>query len=172
MVIVLGGCDESASTALDLAERLHARGHRVSVAAHGEATELSHHGSHAAERISGLLRRGVEHAPVDWVVDGASGSGVDGASGPGERGHVAGVVEGDAGELWALVRAADVVLSPGSGGGPGSGTGEAWPADPGGREQSDVPDQPGDGRADGVEREPGAPDQPGHGRADGAGEER
>lgn len=98
----------SAETAIGLAERLHARGHRVSVVAHGGAVGLSAGDAPTAARVRDLLRAGVHGAGVDWVVDRA---GAATFAAP----QVAGVVAGDAGDLWELVRTADVVLSPGHG---------------------------------------------------------
>lgn len=105
---------ESTVTALRLAERLLARGHRVTVFAHDTATTLSAGDDPAAEAVAALLRRGVRGATLDWVVDGVAARrlGVD-------RSQVAGVIPGDHADLWAFVREADVVLS--------AGGGRTWP---------------------------------------------
>lgn len=109
VAFVLTSCD-AADTVLGLAERLHARGQRVSVVAHGSAARLSAVGAATAPRVRALVRAGAHGAPVDWVVD------ADSAASYGQP-QEAGAILGDAGDLWELVRAADVVLSPGRAGG-------------------------------------------------------
>jgi sulfur relay (sulfurtransferase) complex TusBCD TusD component (DsrE family) len=110
VALVLSGSvgGEQAGTALKLAERLLARGHRVTVYAHEEAVALSAGAGESAQAVRALLRRGVHGGTLDWVVDGEASArlGVD------ER-QAAGVVPGDASDLWAFVRCADIVLSPG-----------------------------------------------------------
>jgi len=58
--------------------------------------------------VAALLRRGVHGGNLDWVVDEAATRrlGVDDRCVPG-------VVPGSPSDLWAFVRAADLVLSPG-----------------------------------------------------------
>lgn len=99
---------EQAATALKLAERLLARGHRVTVFAHDSAVALSAGDAEPARAVAGLLRRGVHGGTLDWVVDGESVERLGAAAA-----QVPGVVPGDAADLWAFVRAADVVLSAG-----------------------------------------------------------
>lgn len=114
-VLHRGGTSETTATALALADRLLTRGHRVAVFAHDEAAELTVHGAPAAPVVAALVRRGLHAGTLDWVVEGEP----DLEGGP--RHHrpwrqVAGVAPGDHADLWALVRAADVVLTPNSGG--------------------------------------------------------
>lgn len=99
---------EQTGTALKLAERLLARGHRVTVFAHERDTALSAGDDELARAVAALLRRGVHGGTLDWVVDGHAA----------ERGgvastQVAGVIAGDHSDLWSFVRHADVVLSVG-----------------------------------------------------------
>lgn len=96
----------AATTALQLADRLLARGHRVMVFAHGTAAELALADSPIADAVRALLRRGVHGGTLDWV---AEARGVDG------RPLADGVVSGDDADLWSFVRDADVVLAPGGG---------------------------------------------------------
>lgn len=106
-LILSGAGGERAVTALQLSERLLARGHRVTVYAHDQAATLSTAGSELASAIAELLRRGVHGATLDWVVDTASTQRL------GAREQAPGVVRGDHADLWAFVRDADVVLTPG-----------------------------------------------------------
>lgn len=114
LVLTADPTAEPSVTALRLAERLLARGHRVTVFAHDAATTLSAGEGDTAAAVTALLRRGVHGATLDWVVDAAAARrlGVDGSQAPG-------VVPGDHGDLWAFVREADVVLS--------AGGGRSWP---------------------------------------------
>ena len=107
LVLHRGGRSESTATALSLAEGLLARGHRVSVFAHADAVTLSAGASGTVRLVADLLRRGVHGAGLDWVVERATAE----ALGVADR-QAPGVVLGDHADLWALVRAADVVLSP------------------------------------------------------------
>lgn len=108
VVLSTSTSDESTTTALKLIERIGARGHRVTVYAHEAAAGLTAGDGEAAAAIRALLRRGVHPPTLDWVVDAASARrlrvGDD---------QAAGVVQGDPSDLWAFVRAADVVLAPG-----------------------------------------------------------
>lgn len=108
VAVVLSSATSSAAaaTALRLADRLLARGHRVTVFAHGDAVDLALATSAAAGAIAALLRRGVHGATLDWVVEGGAAGG---------RRLVDGVVVGDDADLWRFVRAADIVLAPGGG---------------------------------------------------------
>ena len=115
IVLTAGMRSETTPTALRLAERLQARGHRLVVYAHGDAAALSFVGGDYADVVSTLIQRGLHGGTLDWVVDGAAQR-----RGGGTAQHVPGVVPGDAADLWAFVREADVVLAP--------GTGVAWPA--------------------------------------------
>jgi len=101
---------EQSATALKLAERLLARGHRVTVFAHERDTTLAAGTDELARAAAGLLRRGVHGGTLDWVVDAAAAErhGVAATQAPG-------VVPGDHSDLWAFVRHADVVLSVGGG---------------------------------------------------------
>lgn len=109
-VLNTGAASEATGTALALMERLLARGHRVTVFAHDDAVTLSAGDGEPARAIAGLLRRGVHGAAFDWVVERAAAEalGIDGR-------QVAGVVQGDHSDLWAIVRSADAVLTPGAG---------------------------------------------------------
>jgi sulfur relay (sulfurtransferase) complex TusBCD TusD component (DsrE family) len=108
LVLTSGSHDESTATALRLAERLLTRGHRVTVFAHEAAATLSARGGDAADAVAALVRAGVHGATLDWVVDTAAAArlGCDAR-------QVGGVVPGDHADLWAFVREADLVLSPG-----------------------------------------------------------
>lgn len=97
--------DEATITAVRLAERLLSRGHRVAVFAHEDAATLSDLDGDAGEAVAALVRAGLHGGTLDWVVD-ADAAARTSAQAPG-------VLPGDHGDLWALVRAADVVLSPG-----------------------------------------------------------
>lgn len=107
-VLNSGAAREATATALSLMDRLVARGHRVSVFAHDDAVTLSAGAGEAAQAVTALLRRGVHGAGVDWVVErpAAEALGVVAA-------QVPGVVQGDHADLWAIVRTADRVLTPG-----------------------------------------------------------
>lgn len=96
----------AAASALQLADRLLARGHRVMIFAHGSAAELALANGPIASAARALLRRGVHGATLDWVVDAAAVGG---------RRLVDGVIAGDDADLWGFVREADVVLAPGGG---------------------------------------------------------
>ena len=112
MILDRGELSEPTVTALGLAERLLARGHRVSVFAHDEAAVLCSGRGPAARIVEALLRRGVHGATLDWVVE------ADAAEALGLRSAlVSGVVAGDHSDLWGFVRDADVVLTPQGGSG-------------------------------------------------------
>ncbi|MGI8575500.1 MAG: hypothetical protein ACR2MA_09190 [Egibacteraceae bacterium] len=110
VVLQSGAQSGGATTALRLAERLLARGHRVTVFAAESAVGLSAIEGELAEAVAALLRRGLHGGTLDWVVDGAAARrwGC-------ERHQVPGVVPGDHADLWTFVRDADVVLAPGRG---------------------------------------------------------
>lgn len=107
LVLTGGPVAEHTLTALALAERLLARGSRVTVFAHAEAAAVAAGDGPLADAVAALLRRGVHGATLDWVVDGGA-AGLPGGQAPG-------VVHGDHADLWAFVRDADVVLSAGGG---------------------------------------------------------
>jgi hypothetical protein len=111
LVLTGGPVTEQTLTALRLAERLLARGSRVTVYAHAEAAAVAADGGPLGAAVAALLRRGVHGATLDWVVDAraAEEGGVAGC-------QAAGVVPGDAADLWAFVREADLVLAAGGGG--------------------------------------------------------
>lgn len=104
-----GDWSEPTATALRLADRLLARGHRVTVFAGEAAVGLAAGSGEVPTAIASLLRRGAHGGTLHWVVDreAAARAGVSGALVPG-------VVPGDLADLWAFVRDADVVLSPGA----------------------------------------------------------
>lgn len=110
LLLTGGPISEESLTALALAERLLARGSRVTVFAHAEAAAVSAGEGPLALAVAALLRRGVHGATLDWVVDGtaATQAGLAGCQAPG-------VVRGDHADLWAFVREADIVLSAGGG---------------------------------------------------------
>jgi hypothetical protein len=110
LVLTGGPVTEQTLTALQLAERLLARGSRVTVFAHAEAASVAAGDGPLARAVAALLRRGIHGATLDWVVDGdaAVQGGVGGCQAPG-------VVRGDHADLWAFVRDADLVLSAGGG---------------------------------------------------------
>lgn len=103
-----GALSETTATALRLADRLLARGHRVTVFASDAAAGLAAGRGEVPAAIASLLHRGVHGGTLHWVVDRQSTQrlGVDDHLAPG-------VVLGDQADLWAFVRNADVVLSPG-----------------------------------------------------------
>lgn len=107
-LVLTGAADEATVTAVQLAERLLARGARVSVFAHGTATALSAGDGALAAAVSALIRRGLHGATLDWVVDAHASRalGVAASQAPG-------VVPGDHADLWAFVRSADLVLGVG-----------------------------------------------------------
>lgn len=98
----------STATALALAERLLARGHRVSVFAHDEAVVLAAGDGPVAAVVAALLRKGALGPGFDWIAERPAAQ----ALGVADR-QAQGVVQGDHSDLWALVREADVVLTPG-----------------------------------------------------------
>lgn len=97
---------EQSATALALAERLLARGNRVTVFAHDAAAAMSAGEGEVAAAVGALVRQGVHGGTLDWVVDGAAmrRRGVEGA-------QVPGVVPGDHADLWSFVREADLTLA-------------------------------------------------------------
>jgi sulfur relay (sulfurtransferase) complex TusBCD TusD component (DsrE family) len=103
-----GALSETTATALQLADRLLARGHRVTIFAEDAAAVLGAGEGHVADAVGALLRRGAHGGTLHWVADGAAARrrGVAGALVPG-------ILPGDLADLWAFVRDADVVLSPG-----------------------------------------------------------
>ncbi|HUH07544.1 MAG TPA: hypothetical protein VML96_07015, partial [Egibacteraceae bacterium] len=58
-VLNSGPAAESTATAIKLAERILARGHRVAVFAHDEAATLTAGKGETAQAIAALIRRGV-----------------------------------------------------------------------------------------------------------------
>jgi hypothetical protein len=111
LILNHGAQNERVATALRLAERVLARGHRVTVFAHDEAATLSAGSGDLALTIGALLRRGVHGGTLDWVVeaDAARALGVVDDQAPG-------IVPGDHADLWAFVRDADIVLTVGADG--------------------------------------------------------
>lgn len=109
LVLTGSASAERNATACKLAERMLARGHRVAVFAHRDATALSAGDGEVARAIRALVRRGVHGGALDWVVDADAAARL----GVADR-QVPGVVPGDHADLWAFVREADIVL--GSGG--------------------------------------------------------
>lgn len=108
LLLTHGARDEPTATALRLAERLLARGRRVTVFAHEDAVTLTARGSDAADAVTALLRAGVHGGTLDWVIDAEAAKRLGCADD-----QVSGVVHGDHADLWTFVREADVVLSPG-----------------------------------------------------------
>lgn len=105
-----GSLSETTATALRLADRLLARGHRVTVFASDAAAGLAAGRGEVPNAIAALLHRGVHGGTLHWVVDRPSAErlGVVDNLAPG-------VVPGGHADLWAFVRDADAVLSPGGG---------------------------------------------------------
>lgn len=103
--------DERTLTALQLAERLRARGVRITVFAHDHAAAVSAGAGEVPQAVAALLRRGVHGGTLDWVVesDAARALGVADT-------QARGVVCGDHTDLWAFVREADAVISVGGDG--------------------------------------------------------
>ena len=108
VAVVLSSATSTAAavTALQLADQLLTRGHRVMIFSHGAAVDLALNGSPIAGAVAALLRRGVHGGTLDWVAEAAA---VDG------RSLVDGIIAGDDADLWSFVREADVVLAPGGG---------------------------------------------------------
>lgn len=108
--LTAGGWTEPNATALRLADRLLSRGHRVAVFAGDAAVGLAAGTGEVPAAVASLLRRGAHGGTLDWVVD------RDAAEQLGVVDRlVPGVIPGDLADLWAFVRDADVVLSPGGG---------------------------------------------------------
>ena len=103
-----GAWSEPTATALRLADRLLARGHRVTVFAGDDAAGLAAGDGPVSDAVTSLLRRGAHGGTLHWVVDAAASRRLGVA-----ESLVPGVVPGDLADLWAFVRDADVVLSPG-----------------------------------------------------------
>jgi diaminopimelate epimerase len=97
---------ETTLTALQLAERLTARGVRVTIYARDVAATVAAGSGELADAVGRLLRRGVHGATLDWVVDAGA------AARFGVEHQVAGVIPGSCSDLWAFVRDADVILAP------------------------------------------------------------
>ena len=97
---------ETTLTALQLSERLLARGVRVTVYARDAAATVGAGSGELATAVGQLLRRGVHGATLDWVVDGGA------AQRLGATQQVPGVIPGGCSDLWAFVRDADVILAP------------------------------------------------------------
>lgn len=104
LALVLGTHPNDGATvaALRLVEHAVARGHRVAVYAHGDGVRVGAEGAATAPHVEALLHRGVHGGLVSWVADAAPTSPV--------RRPVAGVVTGDAADLWRFVQDADVTL--------------------------------------------------------------
>jgi uncharacterized NAD-dependent epimerase/dehydratase family protein len=100
--------EERQATAVKLAERLLARGHRVTVFAHDQAAALSSGDGEVARAVAALLRRGLHGGTLDWVVDEQAAARLACV----DR-QVPGVIPGDHADLWSFVRDADLVLSAG-----------------------------------------------------------
>lgn len=106
-----GRATEQTVTALVLVERLLDRGVHVRVFAHDEASVLSAGDHPVAAAIAGLIRRGVRGGTLQWVVEGDATAAL-GVAGD----QVRGTIDGDHGDLWGIVRDADLLLSVGVGG--------------------------------------------------------
>lgn len=106
LALLLGTDPQDGATiaALKLAEESVARGHRVAVYAYGDGVRVSAEGAATGPHVEALLRRGVHGGLVSWVTDRA------GAAACPVQEQVAGVVQGDGGDLWRFVREADVAL--------------------------------------------------------------
>lgn len=101
LALATGPQDGATVAALRLAEQAVARGHRVAVYAYGPGARVATADSPVAGHVASLVRQGVHGGLVTWVVDRAAA---------GDRPLVAGVVDGDGGDLWRFVRDADVAL--------------------------------------------------------------
>lgn len=106
LAIALGTDPQDGATvaALRLAERAVQRGHRVTVYAYGDGVRAGAEGSATGEHVAALLRSGVRGGLASWIVD-RSGRETCAAAN-----QVAGVIDGDGGDLWHFVRDADVTL--------------------------------------------------------------
>jgi hypothetical protein len=96
--------DGATIAALRIAEEAVARGHRVAVYAYGDGVRVGADGTPTGPHVEALVRQGVHGGLVSWVTDRAGA-----AACPVQR-QVAGVVQGDGGDLWRFVREADVAL--------------------------------------------------------------
>jgi hypothetical protein len=103
IVLALGTAPQEGATvaALRLAAAAIERGHRVAVYAYGEGVRVGASGCATGSHVQALVRRGVHHGRLSWVVDDRD---------PRTTEQVPGVVRGDASDLWHLVRDGDVVL--------------------------------------------------------------
>lgn len=106
LALVLGTDPQDGATiaALKLAGEAVSRGHRVAVYAYGDGVRVGAEGAATGPHVEALLRRGVHGGLVSWVTDRTGAE-----TCPVEQ-QVAGVVEGDGGDLWRFVREADVAL--------------------------------------------------------------
>ncbi len=106
LALLLGTDPQDGATiaALKLAEEAVGRGHRVAVYAYGDGVRVGAEGSATGPHVEALLRQGVHGGLASWVTD---RSGAEAC--PVQR-QVAGVVQGDGGDLWRFVREADVAL--------------------------------------------------------------
>lgn len=100
LVLGTGPQDGATVAALRLAAEALERGYRVAVYAYGGGTRVGTEGAPTADPVEALLHRGVHGGLASWINDRETTA---------ER-PVAGVVLGDGGDLWRLVREADVAL--------------------------------------------------------------
>ena len=110
LVLNDGRATEQTITALGLVERLIERGVTVRVFAHDEASVLTAGTHPVARAVNGLIRKGVLAGSLQWVVEGDATAALCVADT-----QVRGVIDGDHGDLWGVVRDADLVLSVGVG---------------------------------------------------------
>lgn len=111
LVLNDGRATEQTVTALALVERLVERGVNVRVFAHDEASVLSAGHHPIARAVEGLIRKGLHGGTLQWVVEGEATL----ALGVADQ-QARGTIDGDHGDLWSVVREADLVLSVGVGG--------------------------------------------------------
>lgn len=104
LVIGTGPSEGASIAALRLVEHAMGRGDRVAIYAYGDAVGTGAEGSTTDPHIRALLREGAHGGRLSWIVDAE-----DLAAAGGGR-QVEGIVTGDGGDLWRLVREADVVL--------------------------------------------------------------
>jgi len=103
VLIVIGtaATDGATIAALRLAEAALRRGDAVTVYAYGGAVRIGADGCPTSVYVQGLLGADAPNGRAAWIVDRCD---------PRTSTQVSGVRLGDGGDLWRLIREADVVL--------------------------------------------------------------
>lgn len=105
LTIGTGPQDGATIAALRLAARAVERGHRVTIYAYGDGVRVGLTDAPTADHVQALLRAGLHDGTATWIVDRQASQVACAASR-----QVPGVLAGDGGDLWSLVRRADVAL--------------------------------------------------------------